>query len=123
MYWYPNQFPEIRGKSIRERTKVLFPFYRRYQRIGLFYMLGVIMALAAVTTLMVNLPATNLYGIIAWIVGLLVWQIEYLVIVNKIEYPLLKQFLNNESYINIAWNTRLYIGYIPFSRHLACSAI
>lgn len=95
MYWYPNQFPELKGKGFKERTSIVFSFHMKYQRIGMFYVLGVVLALVATTAVMVNLPAGNFYGALAWLVGLAIWQAEYLLILNKVEYPLLKEFLNN----------------------------
>lgn len=95
MYWYPNQFPELKGKGYKARALIVFPFHMKYPRIGMFYLLGVISALVATTAVMVNLPTGNVCGALAWGVGLAIWQVEYLIILNRVEYPLLKEFLSN----------------------------
>lgn len=58
-------------------------------------MFGVVLALVVTTAVMVNLPARNIYAALAWVVGLIVWFVEYLIILNKVEYPLVQRFLNN----------------------------
>ena len=93
MYWYPNQFPELKEKDSKHRISILYSFHKKYGRISLFYMLGFMFALAIKFMIIINSPDDEFYVALSWLAGFIVWCFGYLTILNKIEYPLLKEFM------------------------------
>ena len=95
MYWSAGEFPNFYGMAKKEKLKLLWKFHRTYSRITWCYILSFVISLIAILAVYVNLPTSIYSEIGAFILGLAVWQVEYLVIVNKLEYPLFQSFIKN----------------------------
>ncbi len=89
MYWSHKSFPGLEGLTKLERAKLILEFRSRYSRIIWLHTIGLLFSIVVVIPLIyIQLPQVLLSEVIALLSGLITYQIIYLFLLNKIEYPL-----------------------------------
>lgn len=96
MIWSLNQQPELKSFSKLERMQWIYKLHRKHSRLTLLYLAAFGLSLSVVTYTYIQLPKTATCEFIAMLLGVVIWQAQYLWIINKIAYPLCKKMIKTD---------------------------
>lgn len=97
MIWNLHQHTKLKSLSKKERVMFIYQLHRNHSSLVLLYLIAFTVSAAVIIFTYIQLPKTGVSEFIALALGLVVWQAQYLVIINKVACPLCEKLLPKET--------------------------